>query len=54
MCLRYRPDCAAVRIFRQEQLASTGIVAGILERNPNRAIRYRVLLDKELRALIND
>jgi proteasome alpha subunit len=48
------PDSAAVRKYRQEQLASTGIEAGILERTPNRAIRYRVLLDKELRALIND
>jgi proteasome alpha subunit len=49
-----QPDSAAVRKYRQEQLASTGIEAGILGRDPNRAIRYRILLDKEVRTLIND
>jgi proteasome alpha subunit len=48
------PERAAVVKYRQERLADTGIEAGILERAANRAIRYRALLDKELRALIND
>ena len=48
------PERAAVLKYRQERLADTGIEAGILERDANRAIRYRALLDKELRALIND
>jgi proteasome alpha subunit len=48
------PESGAVRKYRQEQLANTGIEAGILERDANLAIRYRALLDKELRALIND
>ena len=38
----------------QEQLAKAGIEAGILERNDSQAIRYRSLLDKELRALIHE
>ena len=48
------PERAAVTKYRREQLANTGIEAGILERDASKAIRYRALLDKELRALIND
>jgi proteasome alpha subunit len=48
------PERAAVKRYRQEQLGNTGIEAGILERDTSRAICYRPLLDKELRALIND
>ncbi len=48
------PERAAVTKYRQEQLAHTGIEAGILEREAGRAIRYRSLLDKDLRALINE
>jgi proteasome alpha subunit len=45
---------AAIRKYRQEQLASAGIEAALLERDANRAIRYRSLSDKELRPLIRD
>jgi proteasome alpha subunit len=48
------PVRTAIAKYRREQLANTGIEAGILERDPNRPIRYRALLDKELRALIHD
>jgi hypothetical protein len=48
------PERAAVRKYRQEQLASAGIEAALLERDANRAIRYRSLSDKELRPLIRD
>ena len=48
------PGPAALRKYEQEQLANTGIEAGILERDPSRGIRYRALMDKELRALIHD
>jgi proteasome alpha subunit len=48
------PALAAVRKYRQEQLASAGIEAALLERDANRAIRYRSLSDKELRPLIRD
>jgi proteasome alpha subunit len=48
------PERAAVRKHRQEQLASAGLEAVLLERNANRAIRYRLLSDKELRPLIRD
>jgi len=48
------PERAAITKYRQEQLAKTGIEAGILARNDSQAIRYRVLLDKELRALIHE
>ena len=48
------PERTAVAKYRQEQLAHTGIEAGILERDASRAIRYRPLLDKELRALIDE
>ena len=40
--------------YRQEQLANTGIEAGVLEREVGRTIRYRSLSDTELRSSIND
>jgi proteasome alpha subunit len=48
------PERAAVAKYRQEQLANTGIEAGVLERDTGMAIRYRSLSDTELRPLIND
>jgi proteasome alpha subunit len=48
------PERAAVAKYRREQLANTGIEAGVLERDSSRAIRYRSLSDTELRPLIND
>ena len=48
------PERAAVRKHRQEHLASAGLEAALLERDANRAIRYRLLSDKELRPLIRD
>jgi proteasome alpha subunit len=48
------PERAAITKHRQEQLANTGIEAGVLERDASRAIRYRPLSDTELRSLIND
>jgi proteasome alpha subunit len=48
------PEHAAVRKYRQEQLASAGIEAVLLERDGSRAIRYRSLSDNELRPLIRD
>jgi proteasome alpha subunit len=48
------PERAAITKHRQEQLANTGIEAGVLERDASRTIRYRSLFDTELRSLIND
>jgi proteasome alpha subunit len=48
------PERAAVTKYRQEQLANTGIEAGVLERDPGRTISYRLLSDTELRPLLND
>jgi hypothetical protein len=48
------PERAAVAKHRQEQLATAGIEAALLERDPSRAIRYRSLSDTELRSLIHD
>ena len=48
------PERAAIKKHRQEQLASAGIEAALLERDASRAIRYRSLSDKELRPLIRD
>jgi len=48
------PERTAVTRHRGEKLANSGIEAGILERDPSRGIRYRALLDAELRALIHD
>src|SRR5215471_11484432 len=43
------PERAAITKHRQEELASAGIEAALLERDASRAIRYRSLSDKELR-----
>jgi proteasome alpha subunit len=48
------PLRAAARKHREEQLASAGIEAALLERDATRAIRYRSLSDKELRPLMRD
>jgi proteasome alpha subunit len=48
------PERAAIKKHRQEQLANSGIEAGVLERDAGRIIRYRSLSDTELRALVND
>ena len=48
------PERAVVLKYRQEQLASRGIEAALLERDASRAIRYRSLSNTELRSLIND
>jgi len=48
------PERAVVAKYRQEQLATAGIEAALLERDVSRAIRYRSLSDTELRSLIND
>jgi proteasome alpha subunit len=48
------PERDAIAKYRQEQLANTGIEAGVLERDASRTIRYHSLSDTELRSLIND
>ncbi len=48
------PDQAAVLKHRQEQLATSGIEAAVLERDASAAIRYRSLSDTELRSLIHE
>jgi proteasome alpha subunit len=52
--MKEAPERAALTQHRQEQLAKVGIEAAILERNTTTAIRYRILPDKEARALIHD
>ena len=47
------PDSAAIAKHRQEQLATMGIEAAVLERNTGAAVRYRDLSDKDARALVN-
>jgi proteasome alpha subunit len=48
------PEHAAITKHRQEQLTVAAIEAALLERDVNRAIRYRSLSDKEVRPLIHD
>ena len=48
------PERATIAKYRQEQLATAGIEAALLERGASRAIRYRLLSDTELRALIHE
>jgi proteasome alpha subunit len=48
------PDRDAVLKYRHEQLATSGIEAALLERDRERAIRYRSLSDTELRTLIHE
>jgi hypothetical protein len=49
-----QPARAAVVKHRQEQLATSGIEAAVLERDASTAIRYRSLFDTELRSLIHE
>ena len=49
-----QPERAAVLKHRQEQLATSGIEAAVLERDASTAIRYRSLSDTELRSLIHE
>ena len=48
------PERSAITKYRLEQLSNRGIEAGILERDRSRGIRYRALLDAELRGLIHN
>ena len=48
------PERATVTKYRQEQLATMGVEAAVLERNGTAAIRYRALSDEEVRALVKD
>lgn len=46
------PEADAIAKHRDEQLATAGIEAAVLERNAPSAIRYRALSDEEARALL--
>ena len=46
------PDTNAIAKHRDEQLATAGIEAAVLERNGQSAIRYRALSDEEARSLL--
>lgn len=46
------PDRNAIAKHRDEQLATAGIEAAVLERNASGAIRYRGLSDEEARSLL--
>jgi proteasome alpha subunit len=46
------PDRDAIAKHRDEQLATAGIEAAVLERNAHSAIRYRALTDEEARSLL--
>lgn len=46
------PEQSAIAKHRDEQLATAGIEAAILERNAGSAIRYRALTDEEARSLL--
>ena len=48
------PGRDAIKKHRQEQLATAGIEAAVLERDAKSAIRYRALSDEEARSLISD
>src|SRR5438067_3808296 len=48
------PERATVAKYRQEQLATAGIEAALLERDASMAIRYRSLSDTELSAMFLD
>jgi proteasome alpha subunit len=47
------PERGAIKQHQQEQLATSGIEAAILERGAKRAIRYRSLSDEEVRSVIS-
>ncbi len=49
---RKMPNAAAIAKHRQDQLATTGIEAAILERVGKRAIRYRSLADDQVRSAV--
>lgn len=49
---RQMPDAAAIAKHRQDQLATTGIEAAILERRGKTAIRYRSLSDDQVRSAV--
>jgi hypothetical protein len=46
------PERAAIRKYRDEQLANAGMEAAVLERDAKSAIRYRILADEELRSTL--
>lgn len=46
------PDAEALAKYRQDQLATVGIEAAILERHARVPIRYRSLTDDEVRAVV--
>ena len=52
--VKEQPERTAVAKHREEQLAIAGIETALLERDAGRAIRYRLLSDKELRPLLRD
>ena len=49
---REMPDAGAIAKYRQDQLATVGIEAAILERNSGMPMRYRSLSDDEVRAVV--
>ena len=51
--LRELPDRDTIAKHRQEQLATVGIEAAVLERNGKNAIRYRTLPDEQVRPAVS-
>src|SRR4051812_1216590 len=49
---REMPDGGAIAKYRQDQLATVGIEAAILDRNSRVPMRYRSLSDDEVRAVV--
>jgi len=47
------PDRDTISKHRQEQLATVGIEAAVLERNGKNAIRYRTLTDEQVRPVVS-
>ena len=47
------PERSAIAQHRQEQLATAGIEAAVLERNGKSTIRYRTLTDDQVRPVIS-
>jgi hypothetical protein len=50
--LQQLPDREAITKHRQEQLATVGIEAAVLERNGKASIRYRALTDEQVRPVV--
>jgi proteasome alpha subunit len=48
------PDREAARKFRHEQLANSAVEGAVLERDSRSAIRYRTLVDEELRSILQN